>query len=308
MIEVVYKSCVHCRHHPHVGFLYSFSVLVFGINKYPVVCLVAGDVCVLLDGVAEYMVKVLEKSLRLSEQAMRRSLVHVETVVVEELHDPLHRHRVHVPELCHARDERAVVLRVEERRVGSLAREIFVVLGIRPHVIYLLDEAHGDELVAYHVPCLVQSCQVLVEARVLRVDILLDHLHLQVLLALRTVVGMGRSFFSEGCPGTASWDAGADGCFSDLFCDILASPLITRFCLASSSDLRSRRFLKDATSFRRASALRFASRSCCCKKEICCCSNAIISSFFILQRYEKKKTRLPKILLSILIKNSTDCQ
>ncbi len=87
MIEVVYKSCVHCRHHPHVGFLYSFSVLVFGINKYPVVCLVAGDVCVLLDGVAEHMVKVLEKPLRLSEQAMRRSLVHVETVVVEELHD-----------------------------------------------------------------------------------------------------------------------------------------------------------------------------------------------------------------------------
>ena len=110
-----------------------------------------------------------------------------------------------------------------------------------------------------------------------------------------------RSFFSEGCPGTASWDAGADGCFSDLFCDILASPLITRFCLASSSDLRSRRFLKDATSFRRASALRFASRSCCCKKEICCCSNAIISSFFILQRYEKK-TRLPKITSSILSK------
>ena len=91
MIEIVYKSGVHCRHHPHVGFLYSFSVLVFGINKYPVVCLVAGDVCVLLDGVAEYMVKVLEKPLRLSEQAMRRSLVHVETVVVEELHDSLHR-------------------------------------------------------------------------------------------------------------------------------------------------------------------------------------------------------------------------
>ena len=43
MIEVVYKSCVHCRHHPHVGFLYSFSVLVFGINKYPVVCFVAPE-------------------------------------------------------------------------------------------------------------------------------------------------------------------------------------------------------------------------------------------------------------------------
>ena len=113
-----------------------------------------------------------------------------------------------------------------------------------------------------------------------------------------------RSFFSEDRPATGSWGAGVEGCFSDLFCVILASPLIMRFCLASSSDLCSSRFLKDVTSSRRASALRFASWSCSCKNEFCCCNNAIISSFFILQRYEKK-TRLPNksscILMIILL-------
>lgn len=116
-----------------------------------------------------------------------------------------------------------------------------------------------------------------------------------------------RSFFSEDWHAAASCGAGVEGCFSDLFAVILASPLIMRFCLVTSSDLCSSMFLKDVTSSRRASALRFASWSCSCKKDICCCNNAIISSFFILQRYEKK-TRLPNKQLCIFDNNITDYQ
>lgn len=108
-------------------------------------------------------------------------------------------------------------------------------------------------------------------------------------LRLAPLLVRARSFFSEDRSAGVSWDAGAGACLSDLFSDILTSHLIIRFCLASSSDLCSSVFLKDVTSSRRASALRFASWSCSCKKDICCCNNAIISSFFILQRYEKRR-------------------
>lgn len=123
-----------------------------------------------------------------------------------------------------------------------------------------------------------------------------------------------RSFFSEDRSAGVSWDAGAGACFSDLFSDILTSPLIIRFCLASSSDLCSSVFLKDVTSSRRASALRLDAASwlyreqiCSCKKEFCCCNNAIISSLFILQRYEKK-TRLPNKASCIIDDNITGYQ
>ena len=119
-------------------------------------------------------------------------------------------------------------------------------------------------------------------------------------LRLAPLLVRARSFFSEDRSAGVSWDAGAGACLSDLFSDILTSHLIIRFCLASSSDLCSSVFLKDVTSSRRASALRFASWSCSCKKDICCCNNAIISSFFILQRYEKK-TRLPNKASCILM-------
>ena len=58
-------------------------------------------------------------------------------------------------------------------------------------MVYLLDKAHGDEFVAYYVPGLIQSCQLLVEARVFRFDILLDDFHFQMLLTLCTIVGTG---------------------------------------------------------------------------------------------------------------------
>ena len=58
-------------------------------------------------------------------------------------------------------------------------------------MVYLLDEAHRDEFVAYPVSGLVQSCLSLGEARSFRFDILLDDFHLQMLLALCTVVGTG---------------------------------------------------------------------------------------------------------------------
>lgn len=152
-----------------------------------------------------------------------------------------------------------------------------------------------------------RPCQFPVEARVFRFDILLYDFRLKVLLALCAVVGTGAFLFSEDRSAGVSWDAGAGACFSDLFSDILTSPLIIRFCLASSSDLCSSVFLKDVTSSRRASALRLDAASwlcreqiCSCKKEFCCCNNAIISSFFILQRYEKK-TRLPNKASCILM-------
>lgn len=172
-------------------------------------------------------------------------------------------------------------------------------------MVYLLDEAHGDEFVAYHVPGMERPCQFPVEARVFRFDILLYDFRLKVLLAPLLV--RARSFFSEDRSAGVSWDAGAGACLSDLFSDILTSHLIIRFCLASSSDLCSSVFLKDVTSSRRASALRFASWSCSCKKDICCCNNAIISSFFILQRYEKK-TRLPNKASCIIDDNITGYQ
>ena len=56
MIEVVYKTCVYCRHHPYIGFLYSLAVLVLVFNKYLVVGLIACDVCILLDDAAECLV------------------------------------------------------------------------------------------------------------------------------------------------------------------------------------------------------------------------------------------------------------
>lgn len=56
-------------------------------------------------------------------------------------------------------------------------------------MVYLLDEAHGDEFIAYYVPCLVLSCLLFVEAWVFRFDILLDDFHFQVLLTLCTIVG-----------------------------------------------------------------------------------------------------------------------
>ena len=58
-------------------------------------------------------------------------------------------------------------------------------------MVYLLDEAHRDEFIAYHVPGLVQSCLLLVEAWVFRFDILLDDFHFQVLLTLCAIVGTG---------------------------------------------------------------------------------------------------------------------
>ena len=58
-------------------------------------------------------------------------------------------------------------------------------------MVYLLDEAHGDEFIAYYVPGLVQSCLLLVEARIFRFDNLLDDFHFQVLLTLCTIVGTG---------------------------------------------------------------------------------------------------------------------
>lgn len=58
-------------------------------------------------------------------------------------------------------------------------------------MVYLLDKAHRDEFIAYYVPGLIQSCQLLVEARIFRLDILLDDFHFQVLLTLCTIVGTG---------------------------------------------------------------------------------------------------------------------
>lgn len=105
MIEVVYKTGVYCSHHPYIGFLYSFAVLVLVFDKHLVVCLVASDVCILLDDAAECLVEILEEILCLAEQTVCRPLVHVEAVVVEEFHNSLHRHCVHVSQLCKTCDE-----------------------------------------------------------------------------------------------------------------------------------------------------------------------------------------------------------
>lgn len=75
------------------------------------------------------------------------------------------------------------------------------------HMVYLLDEAHGDEFVAYHVPGMERPCQFPVEARVFRFDILLYDFRLKVLLALCAVVGTGAFLFFQktglpACPGT----------------------------------------------------------------------------------------------------------
>ena len=110
MIEVVYKTGVYCSHHPYIGFLYSFAVLVPVFDKHLVVCLVASDICIFLDYATECPVEILEEVLRLAEQAVCRPLVHVEAVVVEEFHYSLHRHCVHVSQLCQTCDERTVIL------------------------------------------------------------------------------------------------------------------------------------------------------------------------------------------------------
>ena len=83
MIEVVYKTGVYCSHHPYIGFLYSFAVFVLVFNKYLVVCFVASDICIFLDGITECLIEILEEILCLAEQTVCRSLIHVEAVVVE---------------------------------------------------------------------------------------------------------------------------------------------------------------------------------------------------------------------------------
>ena len=110
MIEVVYKTGVYCSHHPYIGFLSSFAVLVLVFDKHLVVCLVAGDICIFPDYATECLVEIPEEILCLAEQAVCRPLVHVESVVVEEFHYPLHRHCVHVSQLCQTCDERTVIL------------------------------------------------------------------------------------------------------------------------------------------------------------------------------------------------------
>ena len=110
MIEVVYKTGVYCSHQPYIGFLYSFAVLVLIFNKYLVVCLIACDICIFFYYATECLVEILEEILCLAEQTVCCSLVHVEAVVVEEFHNSLHRHCVHVSQLCQTCDERAVIL------------------------------------------------------------------------------------------------------------------------------------------------------------------------------------------------------
>lgn len=110
MIEVVYKTGVYCRHHPYIGFLYSFSVFVLVFDKYLVVGLIASDVCIFLDDATKRLVEILEEILCLAEQTVCRPLIHVEAVVVEEFHYSLHRHCVYVSELCQTCNERAVIL------------------------------------------------------------------------------------------------------------------------------------------------------------------------------------------------------
>lgn len=77
MVKVAYQSCVCHRHHPNVGFPYSFSVFVFGFHKYFVVRFVACYISILLDGLSKYLVEIFKEALRLAKKSVGGSFVHI---------------------------------------------------------------------------------------------------------------------------------------------------------------------------------------------------------------------------------------
>ena len=173
-------------------------------------------------------------------------------------------------------------------------------------MIYLLDEAHGDELVAYHVP----ACTVLPGHLFRRGSsgstFSSTTSNSRCCCARRCCMGALALASRKAALALPLGTPGADGCFlQDLFCDILASPL-NAFCLASSSDLRSKK-----VSPRRdlplggASALRFASRRLLLQE-----GNLLLQQYdhlvFFIPKV-RKKTRDYQGYIIYFTKNSTDC-
>ena len=83
---------------------------------------------------------------------MGRGLLHIEAILVEVFHDALDRHGVHIAQVRHASDERAIVVGIEERGVRGFALQHGVALRVLVHTVDDSHEPHGYELIAHHVP------------------------------------------------------------------------------------------------------------------------------------------------------------
>ena len=203
MIEVVRKSQVDGCDVPDVSFLDSLAVLVLLRNEYFVVCLVASHVVILLDGLSQGLVEVLEKLLGLTQQAVGSTLLQVEAVLREEADDALHGHGVEVAQLGDACNERAVVVGAEERGVGSLAFHDGAVLHVLVHMVDALDEAHGDEDVTGGFALAYPPGPFLVKPGVIRIYGYMLHLCDIVVYPLCPVVGLLAGLWRRGGLGAA---------------------------------------------------------------------------------------------------------
>ena len=152
--------------------------------------LVTSQVVVLLDCQSHCLVQVLKNDLCLAQQSVGRTLVHVEAVLIKVLHNTLHGHGVDIAQLGDASDEGTVVVGALQRSKRNLTLHDGSVLGINMYVVYLLDEAHGHEDIAYYVTGINQAGLHLIETGIGRIDVLLLDLHLIVFLALGAIVSL----------------------------------------------------------------------------------------------------------------------
>lgn len=150
MVVEVGESRVHRGGRPDVAFLYALPP--GALDQDVMVGLVCRYVAVLLDGGPQRLVKTLEKRLGLGQQPVGGALVHVETVLVEVLHDTLDRHGVHVAQVRQPGYEGAVIVGVEKRSVRRLPLHDDAPLGELVDTVDDAEESHGDKLVTHHVP------------------------------------------------------------------------------------------------------------------------------------------------------------
>lgn len=189
--------------YPDVALSYSLAGILVRIDEDLVVGLVRTDVVVLLHGAPHGPVQVLEQECRFLEETVRRLLVKIEPVFGKVVHDALYGHRVEVAQLGDARDERAVETGVLYRSLRGPRADQTVSGLYGADMEHFLDELWRYHDVADHVTHSVEDCLLPISCPV-RIDVLLDRLHLEVHVPLGAVVAAGlalcRLAFPFGLP------------------------------------------------------------------------------------------------------------
>lgn len=137
---------------PYISFSDSETFVVPVCHPDLMEGLVSADVWVLHHSKSNTFVKTGEHGSLLRQQSSYCAASDSEAVVAEPGGQTVDRHRVQKVHLGAEGREASVEVRVLQRRERSIATDYVTVLAVNGRTVYLLDDFHGDHLVAYAVP------------------------------------------------------------------------------------------------------------------------------------------------------------